>query len=165
MTNFYQIKAVDEFKLIRRRAGWSKLYSIFRRKANCLPKFDDLHLSPQAKQHQSIREIPLEKIVGSVGRGDDFDANFRPLKDHLSDRWIGVYVLANTSGWDAIKVYQVNDVYYVVDGHHRVSVARYLGHKYVDAEVWTFRRPVKQALSHLTATDALAAVCGNPCSV
>lgn len=80
--------------------------------------------------------VPLEKIVGSEGRSDDFDASFRPLKKHLRERWINV-ATARRAGvaLPAVELVQDGNVYYVRDGHHRISVARALGQLEIDARV------------------------------
>lgn len=80
--------------------------------------------------------VPLEKIVGSEGRRDDFDASFRPLKKHLSERWISI-AAARRAGvvLPAVELVQDGEVYYVRDGHHRISVARALGQLEIDARV------------------------------
>jgi hypothetical protein len=47
-----------------------------------------------------------------------------------------MWMLQKTTGWSSIKVYQVGNLYFVEDGHHRVSVARQLGLKLIEAEIW-----------------------------
>lgn len=80
--------------------------------------------------------IPLSKIVGSEGRSEDFDAQFRPLKKHISERWIGI-AAARRAGivLPAVELVQDGDEYYVRDGHHRISVARMMGQVEIDARI------------------------------
>ena len=80
--------------------------------------------------------IPLEKIIGTEGRGEDFDADFHPLKTHNRERWISVYA-ARQMGviLPAVELVQVGDAYYVRDGHHRISVARAMGQLEIDARI------------------------------
>jgi hypothetical protein len=80
--------------------------------------------------------VPLEKIIGSMGRHRDFDQDFMPRSEHLSSRWQSVdhaYYLGTTL--PIIELLKLDDEYYVVDGHHRVSVARYHGQQYIEAHV------------------------------
>jgi hypothetical protein len=101
-------------------------------------------------RYLGIQDIPIEKIIGSVGRKDDFDQQFRPLKGNLQDRWINIFVHQELDDLPAINVYQVGEFYFVEDGHHRVSTARYLGRKYVQAEV-------RQYTQQITCTFCCAA--------
>jgi hypothetical protein len=92
-------------------------------------------------------------IAGSVDRADEFDRNFRPLSDALRHRWVQVRELQEMVGWEPIDVYQVGDLYFVQDGHHRVSVARQLGLHSIEAHVREF--PLRAALA---PTDSLAQI-------
>jgi len=80
--------------------------------------------------------VPLDKIVGSEGRSDDFDRAFNPLKKHNRERWIGV-AAARWTGvvLPAVELVQVGDEYYVRDGHHRISVAKVMGQLEIDARI------------------------------
>jgi hypothetical protein len=80
--------------------------------------------------------VPLDKIVGTEGRSDDFDAKFRPLKQHNRDRWINL-AAARYMGvvLPAVELVQDGDEYYVRDGHHRISVAKVMGQLEIDARV------------------------------
>jgi hypothetical protein len=95
------------------------------------------HLNP-ARTLRAGQDIPVERIIGSLGRATDFDRDFRPLKKHLRDRWIRNYLDLETDGWAPIRVHQVGRDYFVEDGHHRVSVARHAGMAFIQAEVWEY---------------------------
>jgi hypothetical protein len=84
------------------------------------------------------RAIPVDAIVGTVEATADFDASFRPARDRVAARWLSI-ARAHHDGHPVppIKVIELNDGYYVVDGRHRVSVARALGHPEIEA--WTSR--------------------------
>jgi hypothetical protein len=81
-----------------------------------------------------LRTIPLDAIVGTVDATSDFDAGFRPAADHVSSRWRSV-ARAHREGLplSPIAVIARPDGYYVIDGRHRVSVARALGQAHIDA--------------------------------
>jgi hypothetical protein len=104
-----------------------------------------------------LRSIPLEEIVGTVDATADFDAGFRPATERVSSRWQSVaQAYRDGRSLPPIAVIQRPDGYYVLDGRHRVSVARTLGHDRIDA--WASRslpRPTsapsikETAMSHL----------------
>jgi hypothetical protein len=91
------------------------------------------------------QDIPVDRINGSVGRENDFDNSFRPLKKHLRDRWIAVYESFEADRFTPIQLYKIGNDYYVEDGHHRVSVARTLGRLSLRAEVWEIPLQAKKA--------------------
>jgi hypothetical protein len=80
--------------------------------------------------------VLVEQIRGSEGRSADFDAEFRPLRKHNQERWQNIAV-AHQMGrlLPPVELIQVGDTYFVRDGHHRVSVARTFGQKYIEAHV------------------------------
>ena len=84
------------------------------------------------------KDIPVDKIVGALGRPDDFDHKFRPLKKYLQDRWVNTYVRLELDGWSPILVHKIGEDYYVEDGHHRVSVAKAIGIAFIEAKVWEY---------------------------
>ena len=87
------------------------------------------------RAHRIPESIPLDKIVGSVGRYSDFTRSFLPTENVDRERWIRVAALLDGPGWPPIEVYKVGDVYFVADGNHRVSVARSLDMKEIEAYV------------------------------
>ena len=84
-----------------------------------------------------IKTIPIDKIVGSLGRYHDFTENFLPAKERVSAKYESVKdLLLAGKILPPIKVYQILDRYFVIDGHHRVTVAKKeLNAKDIDAEV------------------------------
>lgn len=103
--------------------------------------------------YRGIRPVEVEKITGSVGRHRDFDASFLPLKRSMAERW-GRVDRAYHRGVElpAVSLCKIGDEYFVEDGNHRVSVARYHGVAAIDAEVVELRgRP--RADAGLRAVD------------
>jgi hypothetical protein len=100
--------------------------------------FDEVkqHLHIGGPVYRGVETVPLDKVVGSVDRYRDFDRIFLPTQSHTEDRWRRV-----SRAWyedislPPVQLYKVGEVYFVVDGNHRVSVARSRGQKYIDAEV------------------------------
>ncbi|RME85010.1 MAG: transcriptional regulator [Caldilineae bacterium] len=89
-----------------------------------------------------LKEVPLEKIVGSVGRYRDFTQAFLPRNEALYDRWRQVDAAMNSlSGTPPVELYQVGELYFVRDGNHRVSVARARGDKVIEAYVTRVQVP------------------------
>ncbi|MCS7060556.1 MAG: DUF4032 domain-containing protein [Anaerolineae bacterium] len=85
---------------------------------------------------RGVHTVPLDKIVGSVGRYQDFDDAFLPRTGALSARWRKINrAFHDEISLPPVKLYKVGDVYFVLDGNHRVSVARERGAEFIDAEV------------------------------
>jgi hypothetical protein len=86
-----------------------------------------------------LRVVEVSNIVGSVGRHEAFDRGFMPTKASLAERWKRVD-RAFHSGLDlpAVRLYKVGNSYFVEDGNHRVSVARYQGVETIEADVTEF---------------------------
>lgn len=96
----------------------------------------------QARRYAGIRDVPINQIRGSEGRSHDFTNDFRPLQRYTRQRWINV-AAARQRGRELppVELVQVGDVYYVRDGHHRISVAKARGETAVDAEVTLWNVP------------------------
>jgi uncharacterized ParB-like nuclease family protein len=88
-----------------------------------------LHWNPARR-----RAIPVAAIVGTVDATTDFDARFRPASERVASRWRSI-AGAHHDGRSLppIDVLECKDGYYVLDGRHRVSVARALGHDEIEA--------------------------------
>jgi nucleotide-binding universal stress UspA family protein len=83
-----------------------------------------------------VRDIPLDAIIGSAGRYTDFTRSFLPLHSSDQDRWARVMsAVTNPAGLAPIDVCQLGSAFFVLDGHHRVSVARQLGATHIQAYV------------------------------
>lgn len=136
----------DDFSRLQARALRSSLWPKLSGKNARLEVFPQK--SPEKGPNRRFlgqKEIPLEQIIGTLNRQDDFDDQFRPLKPSLRDRWVNTHLTLESEGWSPILVHQVEDRYYVEDGHHRVSVARSLGMAFIQANVWEYSMPVKES--------------------
>jgi hypothetical protein len=109
--------------------------------------FDDLGKIPgaPARVHRGMRTVPLSQIGGSVGRCSEFDGEFMPAKASVEERWKRIdRAFHRGEELPAVSLYKVGSFYFVLDGHHRVSVASYHSVGVIDAEVSEFRaRPSK----------------------
>jgi len=80
--------------------------------------------------------VSIDQIVGSVSRCEDFDAHFAPIKERSNQRWARIARLFFLGeAIEAVELIQVSDRYFVLDGHHRISVAKALGRKFIDSHV------------------------------
>jgi len=102
-----------------------------------LPSFNDLrkrlHLIQQT--YAGLQTIEVEKIVGTVDRSNEFDRDFLPRSSHTRERWERLERDFPSLGFPPISVYQVNSVYFVIDGNHRVALAKQKRAEFIDAEV------------------------------
>jgi hypothetical protein len=146
----------DAFDAARRRALVQAVLAEMSGHSDDLLSFDEvrerLHLSEPTGIAQ-VLEIPLNKIVGSVGRYRDFNRAFLP-RSHLDpERWVRVDQLRRRQDMPPIEVFRVGDVYFVKDGNHRVSVARARGQRTIRARVVEI--PVRVPLEPGTSVDDL----------
>jgi nucleotide-binding universal stress UspA family protein len=141
------VSAVHDFREARRRADLERVLARLRGKSADLLCFEDVrqqlrvgHTKPEV-----LKEIPLDAIVGSVDRCSDFTRSFLPRQDRAEQRWARVDMQMSdyfSAGFPPIDVYQIDQVYFVLDGHHRVSVARHLGLAQIQAYVTEIRTRV-----------------------
>jgi hypothetical protein len=102
------------------------------------PSFEEVQGTLRAynRVRRGIRVVDLEKIVGSVGRSRDFDNSFMPLRAAAGERWKRVdMAFYRDQALPPVSLYKLGDEYFVEDGNHRISVARYHGIPDVEAEV------------------------------
>jgi hypothetical protein len=139
MFSYSRIAALEEFSQVLGRARMGFFFRRLTARENPLESFDCLQPFLQTnRRYLGTIEVPVERIVGTVDRGADFDGSFRPLTAHLRDRWVSVYLLAGNGDWPPVRLFKAGDRYYVEDGHNRVSVARTLGRPTIRAEVWEY---------------------------
>jgi len=148
-----------DFSRARRKAFLRKVGAYLRRDpgSNQLLSFDEVKgaLGAVSQVYLGLREVPVSKIVGSVGRHRDFDRAFLPSKPDLGTRWRRIdEIMHRAEELPPVSLYKIGDAYFVQDGNHRVSVALQQGVEMIDAEVIELRSrvPVDSAL---TARDLL----------
>ena len=130
--------AIEDFRAARLRAALEEILARLTGQSAELLSYEDVRqkLKATGATPRGVRDIPLDAIVGSVGRYSDFTRSFLPKQNSDLDRWTRVEVAASRSTeLPAIEVYQVGDAYFVLDGNHRVSVARQKGLEYISAHV------------------------------
>jgi len=91
------------------------------------------------QSYLGVKTVEVDSIVGSLDRYMDFDRYFLPKKVHLQERWARIHgLIASDVILPPVKLYKVGEMYFVLDGNHRVSVSKKEGVKYIDAEVIEF---------------------------
>lgn len=142
--NLY-IRAVSDFRDARRKAAIQEILGALTGNSNELLSYETVRQQLRAIEGNKteLRDIPLDAIVGSVGRYSDFTRGFLPRRDSDQQRWAGVMSkTTNLIGLPPIEVYQIGETYFVLDGNHRVSVAQQLGATTIQAYVTEVRTRV-----------------------
>ena len=137
--------AVQDFRRARRRAKLEQIMARLTGKSADLFSYEEVRQRLKAShlEAQELKEIPLDAIVGSVGRYTDFTRSFLPRQDSDEARWAGVKrAVGSLRGLPPIKVYQIGETFFVLDGNHRVSVARQIGATHIQAYVTHFHTKV-----------------------
>lgn len=138
-------QGISKFQSARMGAFWQEVVALMRGKPAELLSFEDIRarLRLSDESYKGLQNIEIDKIVGSVGRYRDFTSNFLPKSSKMQERWSRIYAQANSmAGLPPIEVYKVGEVYFVRDGNHRVSVARQLKAKTIEAHVTELRTPI-----------------------
>ena len=127
----------------RRGQFWSTLVG----RSRCLLALEEIYATCTVHTHccAGTQMVPISQIRGSEGRSYDFDRDFNPLQDHNKGRWLSVAAARQRGkALPPVELVQVGDVYFVRDGHHRISVARALGQGDIKAKVivWQVTGPL-----------------------
>ena len=145
-----------DFTRARRRARLRALVARIRREhaSSRLLSFEDLRreLVANNRRQRGTRVVEVDKIVGSVGRWDEFDRSFLPARSSIGKRWKRIdQAFHRTEDLPPVKLYKLQEAYFVVDGHHRVSVARYHDVPTVEAAVVEFHPTFLAAPAPMTS--------------
>ncbi|MFO7681853.1 MAG: universal stress protein [Chloroflexota bacterium] len=142
---FHYDSALKDFQQARRQAALQQTLAWLRGESSELLAYEEVRrqLGMRGMAERGIQEIPLNAIVGSVGRSGDYTRDFMPIKDSDEQRWARVKTaFLGQTGVPPIEVYQIGEAYFVKDGNHRVSVARQLGLPTIEAYVTEVRTRV-----------------------
>jgi len=159
-TGLVQQDARDDFDRARRQANYAKLagWLLGRPSSrNRLPVLGEVTIAPNADaagpgarrlewervgrlRPTSESTVPIDQIVGTVEPTKCFDHRFRPTSDHPRSRFERVAAEVRSGrGMEPVELYQCAGSYYVLDGHHRIAVARALGQRSVWARITEVR--------------------------
>jgi hypothetical protein len=148
-TGFPKADVENEFLRARRRQVLSRLAQRLRREpddVHMILPFDDVvaALGQTGEHYAGLQTIKLSRVVGTVDSRRDFDRWFRPTSGRVRERWERL-ALAQLRGEaiPPIDVYQVGDLYFVKDGHHRVSIAIATGATTIEAYVTTVQTAIE----------------------
>ncbi len=147
-----------DFRRARARSFMRSVVSLLSGKSNKLIPWDSVRdqLGLRGMIWRGTQTVPVAAIVGSVGRFNDFDAAFLPASNALQERWRRVNrAYYEDVNLPPISLYKVGEVYFVLDGNHRVSVAREHGVEFIDAEVREARIRIPLSLSDVADPEHL----------
>jgi hypothetical protein len=139
MSDEFSFQARADFSKARRKAFFKQILAILSgQNASTLLSYDEikekLHIGGPI--YRGVKTIRVDQIAGSLNRYHEFDRAFLPKDDQLANRWQSVdQAFYQDVHLPPVVLYKVGDVYFVVDGHHRVSVAREQQQEFIDAEV------------------------------
>ena len=145
MADVNYIRAVSDFINARRKADLREIFARLSGESTELLSYEEVRQKLKAIEgsRKELKDIPLDAIIGSVGRYTDFTRDFLPRFDSDQSRWASVMVeTTGNQGLPPIEVYQIGEAYFVLDGNHRVSVARQLNSTYIQAYVTKVRSRV-----------------------
>lgn len=127
-----------DFEWAYRKGFWRAFFALLTGAETQLLPYDEIrsHIPFRGEHTIGLREVPLEKIVGSVNRYHDFDRAFLPRQTHTRSRWESIdRAHMRDVILPPIELYKIGEIYFVKDGNHRVSVARERGQAFIDAYV------------------------------
>ena len=127
-----------DYNRARFMAFLNRVWSVVSGKPTNLLSYEDvkekLHIGGPI--YRGVETVPVDQIAGSLNRYHQFDRAFLPVQDETAERWQRVNrAFYEEIGLPPVVLYKVGQVYFVVDGHHRVSVARQQGQMFIEAEV------------------------------
>jgi hypothetical protein len=147
-TGFPSADAQDDFLRVRRRQVMSSLARRVGRApgdVDVILPYDEVvaALGYLEESYVGLKTVPLDSILGTVDRAKGFDRQFRPTTARVRARWERIAnAVRRGEPMPPISLFQIGEVYFVRDGHHRVSVARALGRSEIDAYVVEVRTQV-----------------------
>lgn len=133
------------FGHMQQQLFFKNIFAFLGKHPTSLWSFNDVRdrLKLRSEVYLGRQDIPLDRIVGSVGRYEDFTGEFLPTRPEMKERWASVYaVTLRQEGMPPVELYKVDDVYFVRDGNHRVSVARQIGMPTIEAFVIELTTPI-----------------------
>ncbi len=134
----YTYEGLQTFDRARRKAFIAGVFDTLLRQPGTMFSLDEVRarLKVRGQRDLGLQTAPVDHIIGSEGRQLDFDRRFLPRSGKLRQRWAKIHALARQmSHLPPVELYKIGDVYFVRDGNHRISVARQMGQKEIDAYV------------------------------
>jgi hypothetical protein len=142
--------AMGMFEKALRRAWVGRVRGTFTRKQRQVAALADWRESCGLRDGRflGVQQVNIAEIGGSEGRATEFDIDFNPVDERTEKRWVSV-AIARLLGvpLPPVELLRVGDLYFVRDGHHRISVARSLGETMIEAEVSELESPENAAMT------------------
>jgi hypothetical protein len=141
----YAMSSSLGWKQARRTAFVQDVLAAFTQRPTSLLSFDGVSekLKLGHVRYLDLQNVPLDQIVGSVGRYADFTRAFFPREDRLQERWQHIERMVTTGReLPPVELYKVGQAYFVRDGNHRISVARQRGISTIKAYVWEYETSI-----------------------
>lgn len=139
MSDIHHERARADFSRARFKSFINQVFSVVSGKhTTTLLSYDEIKekLRIGGPIYRGVKTVRVDQVAGSLNRYHEFDRAFLPKEDQLASRWQKVdRAFYREINLPPVVLYKVGDVYFVVDGHHRVSVAREQGQKFIEAEV------------------------------
>jgi hypothetical protein len=138
MSDILDQQARNDFQRARFKAFMNRVWASVSGKPTTLLSYDEIKekLRIGGPIYRGVQTVQVDQIAGSLNRYHEFDRVFLPASDTLANRWQSVNrAFYQEISLPPVVLYKVGQVYFVVDGHHRVSVAREQGQLYIEAEV------------------------------
>ena len=132
----------SDFSQARFKGRLNRIWNALFNQPSELLSFDEFKNRIQigVSVYRGIKTVRTDQIIGSLNRKHEFDRAFRPIGKVSPQRWQSVNrAFYEGVSLPAVVLYKVGEVYFVVDGHHRISVARKQGQVFIDAEVREFK--------------------------
>ena len=138
MPDSYSEQSRADFQRARFKAFTNRIWTFLSGQRGTLLSYDEVKekLRIGGPIYRGVQTVRVEQIAGSLNRYHEFDRVFLPASDTLATRWQSVNrAFYQEISLPPVVLYKVGQVYFVVDGHHRVSVAREQGQIYIEAEI------------------------------
>lgn len=145
-SSFFEKMAAEDFDQAYKKGFFRAILNRLTQQRSGLISFDELrnNLPIENQRDIGMQVIEIEKVIGSLNRYQDFDDSFLPRQTHTRGRWENIdRVFLQGEYLPPVEVYKVGDFYFVIDGNHRVSVAREKGQHFIDAHVIELEIPFK----------------------
>jgi hypothetical protein len=138
MTDEFDSRVRSDYSRVRFKAFLNSVWASLNGRPNRLLSYDEvkekLHIGGPI--YRGMQTVRVDQIAGSLNRYHQFDRAFLPTQDDTSARWLSINrAFYQDISLPPVVLYKVGQVYFVVDGHHRVSVAREKGQEFIDADV------------------------------
>jgi len=153
-TMIFESEALDLYERARQRGWWYQVAALLRGRSTDLLDLARITAGSTIRARRSLgtQIVPIGQIRGSEGRRTDFDDTFHPLQKHTRSRWLGIAVAwLQHANLPPVELIRLGDVYFVRDGHHRISVVRAFGLQEIDAVVTVWELAASQGSERISS--------------